>query len=233
VWILLHSRNTFRYRINITEISGYAVSLTTNMISLVNVTSSEARPAAEALARAFYDYPLLKYYYPDNLKREKIASCFFASAVYMGIRSGGVYATSINMEGVAVWMLSDQYPKSMIENLRSIPFSVTYGLFRHGIYKMKAVGDHIDSVKKRLAPPKHMFLQTIGVEPEHRGKGFAGKLINPMLVRLDEEKLPCYLETLDGKNVGLYENFGFRLLDESVVPGTELTSWAMLRETGK
>ena len=203
------------------------------MTSLVNVTSSEARPAAEALARAFCDYPLLKYYYPDNLKREKIAYCFFASAVYMGIRSGEVYATSIDMEGVAVWMLSDQYPKSTIESLRSIPFSVACGLFRHGIYKMKVVGDHLDSVKKRLAPPEHMFLQTIGVEPEHRGKGLAGKLINPMLVRLDEGKLPCYLDTLDGKNVGIYEHFGFKLLDESVVPGTELTSWAMLREAGR
>jgi ribosomal protein S18 acetylase RimI-like enzyme len=203
------------------------------MTNLESVTSSEVEPAAETLARAFYDYPLLEYYYPDNAKREKIAYYFFISAVYSGIRTGEVYSTSGKMEGVAVWVRSDHYPNTLIENLRPIPFAVTCGLFRHGVYKMKAVGDHLDSVKEQLAPPKHMFLQTIGVDPGHRGKGFARKLIIPMFVRLDEEKLPCYLETLDGKNVGLYEHFGFRLLDESAIPGTELTSWAMLRETDK
>jgi hypothetical protein len=54
-----------------------------------------------------------------------------------------------------------------------------------------------------------------------------------MLARLDEEKVPCYLETLDGKNVGIYECFGFTLIDESAIQGTPLTSWAMLREPGK
>jgi len=197
-----------------------------NMAGLVKIASAEAKPAAKTLTKAFYDYP-------NNAKREKIAHYFFTSAIYSGIRSGEVYATSNHMEGVIIWVRSDRYPKSLIENLRLIPFSVTCGLFRHGVYKMKSVGDHLDAMKEKLAPKRHMFLQTIGVDPEQRGKGFAGGLITPMLARLDEEKLPCYLETLDGKNVGLYEHFGFKLLDESAIPGTELTNWAMLRETNK
>ena len=195
-------------------IFSYPVSLVNNMTDLVKVTRSEAMPAAEALAKAFAEYPMLKYYYPERKKREKITRYFFAGAVYSGIRFGEVYATSDNMEG---------------DILRSTPLSVTAGLFKHGVYKMKTVGDFIDSVKSRLAPPKHMFLQTIGVVPENSGKGFAGKLIRPLLLRLDKEKLPCYLETLDGSNVGLYEHFGFKLIEESIIPGTELTNWAMLR----
>ena len=137
------------------------------------------------------------------------------------------------MEGVAVWVLSDQYPKSMMDRIRAIPLSISFGLFRHGVYRMKAVGDHIDSVKERLAPARHMFLQTLGVDPQYQGQGCAGKLLKPMLARLDEEKMPCYLETLDEKNVGIYERFGFTPIDESAIPGTPLTSWAMLREPGK
>ena len=95
---------------------------------------------------------------------------------------------------------------------------------------MKPVGDYIDAVHQRLAPFRHGFLQTIGVDPQFQGKGYAGRLLKPMLTRMDKEGLPCYLETLDEKNVPLYEHFGFRVLDESVIPGTELTSWAMLRE---
>ena len=205
----------------------------TDMTGLISISKAEAKQGAEVLARAFFNYPLLKYFYPDNLKREKITYYFVASSVFSATRYGEVYTTSINMEGVAVWVLSDRYPRSMMDSIRSIPLSISYGLFRHGVYKMKAVGDHIDSVKERLAPPRHMFLQTLGVDPQHQGKGYAGKLMKPMLARLDEDKVPCYLETLDEKNVGLYEHFGFKLIDESVIPGTPLTSWAMLREPGE
>lgn len=205
----------------------------TDMIGLISVSKAEAKQAAETLARAFFQYPLLKYFYPDDNKREKIAYYFVASSVFSGTRYGEVYTTSVNMEGVAVWVLSDQYPKTMLDSIRAIPLSISYGLFSNGVYKMKSVGDHIDSVKARLAPARHMFLQTLGVDPQHQGKGYAGKLLKPKLASLDEDKLPCYLETLDEKNVGLYERFGFKLLDESVIPGTPLKSWAMLREPGK
>jgi hypothetical protein len=37
-----------------------------------------------------------------------------------------------------------------------------------------------------------------------------------MLNRLDETGLPCYLETLDEKNVGIYERFGFKLVEKAI-----------------
>ena len=218
---------------SLTCLSGYTDCMPTMMTDLLRISRPEAKQAAGALAKAFFEYPLLKYYYPADAKRKKITYYFVASSVFSGTKSGEVYSTSINMEGVAVWISSDQYPRSMMDSIRSIPLSISYGLFRHGIYKMKGVGDYIDSVKERLAPARHMFLQTLGVDPEHQGKGYAGKLLTPMLTRLDEEQMPCYLETLDEKNVGLYQHFGFKLVDETEIPGTPLTNWAMLRESVK
>lgn len=83
---------------------------------------------------------------------------------------------------------------------------------------------------KRLAPFKHWFLQAIGVDPQSKGKGYAGKLLHPMFARIDEEGLPCYLETLDETNVPLYEHFGFRMAEKSAIPETKLTNRAMLRK---
>jgi len=51
-----------------------------------------------------------------------------------------------------------------------------------------------------------------------------------MLSRINEEGLPCYLETLDEQNVSLYEHFGFKIIDKSKVPETTLINLAMLRE---
>jgi hypothetical protein len=47
---------------------------------------------------------------------------------------------------------------------------------------------------------------------------------------MDASGLPVYLETAEEQNVGFYEHFGFTVVDESTVPGTSLTNWAMLRE---
>jgi hypothetical protein len=52
-----------------------------------------------------------------------------------------------------------------------------------------------------------------------------------MLARIDEEGLPCYLETMDPNDVPLYKHFGFKVVDESTVPATSLTNWAMLRDS--
>lgn len=95
---------------------------------------------------------------------------------------------------------------------------------------MRYFGEYIDAVHKRLAPFKHWYLLIIGVDPQFKGKGYAGKLLRPMFARIDEEGLPCYLETLGEKNVTLYEHFGFRMVEKSAIPETKLTSWAMLRE---
>ena len=95
---------------------------------------------------------------------------------------------------------------------------------------MRGLGQHIDAVHNRLVPSRHWFLQAIGVDPQFQGRGYASKLLRPMLSRIDEEGLPCYLETLDETNVPLYEHFGFKVIEKSTIPQTSLTNWAMLRE---
>ncbi len=51
-----------------------------------------------------------------------------------------------------------------------------------------------------------------------------------MLARIDEENLPCYLTTSDENNVSLYQHYGFEVIEKGVIPDTEVSVWAMLRE---
>jgi ribosomal protein S18 acetylase RimI-like enzyme len=73
----------------------------------------------------------------------------------------------------------------------------------------------------------------IGVKPEFQGKGYGARLIRPVLERMDKQGLACYLETQDTQDVPIYEHYGFRIIDESLIPGTGLISRAMLRESVK
>jgi ribosomal protein S18 acetylase RimI-like enzyme len=204
--------------------------MSTDSKNLVQLDKSHIRPAAEMLSRAFRDYPLLQYCFPDELERGKVAPYFFQFILYYGIRYGDTYATSPNLEGVALWIPSDNYPVTFWKLIRSVPLSVIFGLGRYGGGRMRHIGEHIDAVHQRLAPFKHWFLQTIGVDPQFQGKGYAGKVLRPMFFRIDAEGLPCYLETLDEQNVQLYEHFGFKVVEKATIPKTSLTNWAMLRD---
>ncbi|MBA7473908.1 hypothetical protein ES707_09255 [subsurface metagenome] len=197
---------------------------------LIRLDKSNAKLAVEVLVRAFQNYPLLQYYFPNKVEREKLSYYFLSFGLFSGISYGEVYATSPNLEGVAVWIPSTNYPVTFWRMLRSIPPPIIVGLGMHGGFKIRRLGEYVDTVHQRLTPFKHWFLQTIGVAPQFQGKGYAGKLLRPMLSKIDKEGLPCYLETLDEQNVQLYEHFGFKVIEESNVPSTNLTNWAMMRD---
>ena len=204
--------------------------MSSDIESLIRIGKSNVKPAVEALVKAFRNYPLLQYYFPNEAKREKISYYFVSYAVFTGISYGEVYTTSPDMEGVAIWIPSTNYPITFWRLIHSVPSPILFGFGMNGGSKMRRLGEYIDTVHQRLAPFKHWFLQTIGVAPQFQGEGYAGKLLRPILSRIDKESLPCYLETLDEKNVSLYQHFGFKIVDKSKIPETTLTNWAMLRE---
>jgi len=54
--------------------------------------------------------------------------------------------------------------------------------------------------------------------------------VKAVLSRIDEEHLPCYLDTEEEENVPLYQRYGFRVVEELIIPDTDIRLWAMLRE---
>jgi ribosomal protein S18 acetylase RimI-like enzyme len=204
--------------------------MSSDIKDVMQLNKSHIKPAVEVLVRAFWNHPPLQYYFPDEAERERIAPYFFSLSVLNGIRYGEVYATSQNLEGIAVWLPPDNYPITLWRLLRSVPPSEIFSFARYGGSRMRGLGQYIDAVHGRLAPFKHWFLQAIGVDPQFQGKGYAGRLLRQMLARIDEAGLPCYLETLEEQNVRLYEHFGFKVIKKSTIPETELTNWAMLRK---
>jgi ribosomal protein S18 acetylase RimI-like enzyme len=195
----------------------------------VGLNKSDIKRAADMLSRAFWNYPVSTYAYPDELVRGKRLPYFFQYILHYCTRYGEVYTASHEMEGIAIWLPSENFPMTFVKLLRSVPLPLFFGLGWESGQRMKSFGDYIDGVHKLLTPYKHWFLQTIAVDPQFQGKGYAGKLLRPMLARMDEECLPCYLETIDEANVSLYEHFGFKVVEKSAVPKTNLTNWAMLR----
>jgi len=201
-----------------------------NLAALFRMDKSWVKPAANMFSRAFQNYSLLQYYFPDVVQRERISPLFFSIPLYLGVRYGEVYAISSYLEGAAVWVSSGRYNVSFASLIRAVPLTVLLKFGLYGGYKIQAAGDYIDTVHKRSAPFKHWYLWLLGVDPAFQGKGYSTRLLQPMLARMDVQGVPCYVDTLDEVNVAIYEHFGFKLIEKSPVPGTSLVVWAMLRE---
>jgi len=198
--------------------------------NLYRLRKADIKPAAALLAKAFHDYPLSAYFFPDESGRRRKQSFMFQSLVRQGVSCGEVYATSTRLEGVAVWFRSDIKHGAFWSNLLNGIFLFPAILGLETVSRQKAYGEYATSVRKRRAPFPHWHLQLLGIDPQYQGKGYASMLLKPMFARLSEEGQPCFLETQAEKNVALYEHLGFRVVEVGAVPGGSVKSWAMLRD---
>ena len=199
------------------------------MNGLLRLDSSQTRPAAAVAARAFYTAPVTIHFYPDDSLREKKLFRSFQFIIRYGVLYGEVLATSDNMEGIAVWLPPDVVHMSFWGMIRSGGIPVMLGTF-DAWHRIMPFNQHTAAMHHHNAPFRHWYLQLIAVDPDIQGKGYGSKLMRPMLERIDREELPCYLETHTKKNVSIYEHYGFKVIDERIIPGSQVNHRAMLRE---
>jgi ribosomal protein S18 acetylase RimI-like enzyme len=196
--------------------------------NLVRLKKADIK-AAEVLGRAFHGYPLSAYFIPDESERRKKQPAMIRMLMRHGLKFGEVYATSPQMEGVAIWFPPNSKHNNWWSNFISGRFLVPFVVGMETVRRQKAFGEYAGAVRKRVAPFPHWYLQMLGVDPQYQGQGFSSRLLKPMFTRIDKEGLPCFLETQLEKNVSLYEHLGFKVMEEGIVPGSNVKSWAMLR----
>lgn len=204
--------------------------MTNDLSTLVRLGKSDIKPAAKVLARAFQEHPIFVYSIPDASKRRDKLHYVFEKGVRYGVLYGEVYATSPNLEGVAIWLPSETADMTL---WRLIRVGMLFLFFRLGggfIVRGLRIADFLSSVQQHYAPSRYGLFQFLGIDPEHQGKGYAGILVKAILSRIDEEHLPCYLDTEEEENVPHYQRYGFQVVEELIIPGTNIRVWVMLRE---
>lgn len=196
----------------------------------VRLGKSDIPRAAAMLARAFFSDPKMTHLLPEVVTRSDRSRFLFAFELRYGLIYGEVYATSPACEGVCVWLPSEKSAINIWRAFRAGGFRLRGQLGPEGFDRLMAFSDRVDELHARHLPAPHTYLFFIGVDPSHQGKGYASRLIRPMLGRLDAQGLPCYLNTQNEKNAGLYEHFGFRIIGRETIPGSPIVHTAMVRE---
>ncbi|MFX1296567.1 MAG: GNAT family N-acetyltransferase [Promethearchaeota archaeon] len=208
----------------------YLTSMTANLNKLFRLTEDQVEEAGEILARAFYNNPGFIYLIPDDSERKMKLKYVFEYIIRYAVLYGEVYAPSSKLEGIAGWLSSENAYKTRERQIRSGGREVVSKIGMDFYKKSKPYEEFTDLVHKRNAPFKHWYLAPLGVDPIFQGKSYAGVLLKAMFERAKQELLPIYLETNTEKNVSIYEHYGFQILEDTIVPDTDIHLYAMLRE---
>jgi len=205
----------------------------------------DAGPIASMVASAMAEDPLERYFFPSP-KAGEAAEVLFRLIAGYGIRQDCLLAASPRLEGVAYWELPEgRGPRCPPEARRSgrqgwysgVPTALAEGLHLlgragpGGVLRMLHYSSFSLGLRRRHAPFAHGYLALLAVDPRCQGLGFGGALLRPVLARLEESGLPCYLETHTPRNVSFYGHFGFDVVEQAEIPGTGVRQWCLLKKS--
>ena len=184
---------------------------------------------ADVAADAYQDYPLHNWF--TNGKYDKKASKLLMQISLRTMTEDAIiYADSEEMNGFAVWL-----PFGFTGN-KTFPFLFNGGLkliFHSGfglIGRLLTYEKYAMNLKKEFTGHYDWYLFNLSIKKDAQGKGLASKLMKPMLQFCDDEKMVAYLETNKEANVGLYKHYGFELKKEELIPKSNVTHYAMVRQ---
>jgi GNAT superfamily N-acetyltransferase len=171
--------------------------------------ATEARRAAEILARAFLRDPVLLWLLREGPDRGARMARYFELECEFGSAGHGEVWLDDDGLGAAIWRGPGGYPEPLSARLRMLPHFLR--LFPREFVRASRAMTALARVHPR---EPHWYLLAVGVVPGATGQGRGSALLEPVLTRCDADGLPAYLEASTADNIRLYERLGFGRREE-------------------
>ena len=190
----------------------------------------DADRAAEVLAVAFHDDPMMSDLVSDESRRARMLPIYFEGVIRQASRRGKgvirVIEDHSGIVGASITMPPGTYPLPVLPQVRE--------------WRAMLVGGGRASVRHfRDLPPidalrpseDHEYLMYIGIDPAQQGNGHGRALLGATIDSADESGLPVYLVTQNEKNLGWYAGFGFSGRDHTIMGYAGSSTWTLIRNS--
>ena len=176
--------------------------------------------AANTLAEAFRDDPLLEILQPNESKRSDVAPWFMSVAVRFGMPRGQVWGNE-DASAVAIWLPPGGTDVSIGQMLKAGMGALPLKVGPRGAIRFLRALSATEPFHKAVDGP-HWYLLSVGTRPERQGQGLGSALLEVGTSQADAAGLPCYLETGTDDNVAFYAKRGFEVTAQAEVQGFTL-----------
>jgi len=198
-------------------------------MEVIRLDPSKKQQAAAIFSRAFFDYPQFTCYHPSRDWRLQHFTEYCAMGLGFALRYGEVY-TTLDVKGLIAWFAPGK------THFTSAMYFVVPGFLHQTILigwmnlsRITTCEDYSAKVQEEVVPGPHWYLWGLAVDPDYQRQGIGSRLMEPGLIRADQQGLPTYLETHDEKNIPYYQKHGFELVRSERVPGIDLPFWCLVR----
>ena len=196
------------------------------MTDVRQATAADLPRVTDALAKAFWDDPVMLHIFPEGTKqRKRRLTGLMHIEAKSSLKHTSVWTTG-DGAATAIWKPPNQWKLGGMELLRQAP--ATIAVLRSRVFAGLGVLNVIE--KKHPIDPPHWHLAVLGTEPEAQGKGLGTSVLQPVLERCDRDGEGAYLESSKAQNVPFYERHGFRVTEELTIPKGGPTMWLMWRD---
>lgn len=191
-------------------------------------TLADVDAAADVLSTAHEHYAWAVWAFPGPDRRARLRGLF---------RADLALAVSAPGDGT-VWVVDDGGVLATVAMWRP-PWPRAYtpeALAAHEAASAPLIGDDGDRLDAADARTRHAhppapnwYLGTVGTHPDHRRRGLAAAVVEPVLTRCDADGTVAFLETSSDDNVRGYRRLGFEVVFETVTSDGVLPLYVMHR----
>ena len=196
---------------------------------LYRMRTEDIERFAECAALSYKDYPLFQYLTNGQCDHEVIKT-IISSSIYSMKKQVIGFSTDADANAVALFAPPNYTGSKTLPFLLNGGIKLSYIAPFSTFFRLLNYESHAMKLKKQYTNHDSWYLYNITVKPSFQGTGAGSKLLRPMLEYFDRVGEACYLETHNEGNVGLYQHFGFDLVDVSEIPKTDVKQYSMLRK---
>lgn len=173
-------------------------------------------------------YALDDYFVGHPCTKEEVREMWLFNLKYFYTRAL-IYSDSPDCNAWLLWIPPGCKGVSVINFIRYGGIRMALKLGFPALKRIMHYEDYSASVRLNATGGREWYWYNLVVKPEAQGQHLVGKLLRPMLDYCAQNGRSAYLETHSEKNVGIYRHFGFEVVSDGPIPGTDVTHWGMVK----
>lgn len=198
------------------------------MKSLAALEKKNIEKLVKYFGEVYSNDDLMKYFFPkEESRNNKIESLFRYK-----LKSSRTNCFQITESASGVIFLqsrsTSQRAKILSDLVYGIKLAWDVGIF--DLMRLIKFQMFSDRLLNQIGGEKCIYVDLFMVNKKLQGKGLGTRALNEVLNQARQSNNPVYLETLNLKNVKYYESFGFRVVSEPKIPGSDLKYYCMIKE---